>query len=135
MEKINKNNIFVINTNSMKYLTNYIKQNELEKIFICFPDPNFKKSHFKRRLVNKGFLSEYAYVLKNFGRVYFVTDVEEYFLAARETFLEHSLFRRVEGEEGDPFFGVIFEGTEEGQRVSRNGGRKFGFVFECVKEF
>ena len=119
----------------MKYLTNYIKQNYLEKIFICFPDPNFKKSHNKRRLINNGFLSEYAYVLKNSGRIYFITDIEEYFFYALNKFEKHSLFKKIDKNilEKDEFYPLIFDSTEEGQKVSKNKGGKFSFVYECVK--
>jgi tRNA (guanine-N7-)-methyltransferase len=44
-------NIAVIRTNSMKLLPNYIPRGQLMKLFFCFPDPNFKKSKFKRRIV------------------------------------------------------------------------------------
>lgn len=44
-------NISVVKTNAMKYLPNYIKKHQLEKIFICFPDPHFKKRNWRRRIV------------------------------------------------------------------------------------
>lgn len=44
-------NISVVKTNAMKYLPNYIAKHQLEKIFICFPDPHFKKRNWRRRIV------------------------------------------------------------------------------------
>jgi tRNA (guanine-N7-)-methyltransferase len=57
------NNIAVIRTNTQKYLANYIGKGTLKKIFICFPDPNFKTNKHDRRIINFGFLSDYAYCL------------------------------------------------------------------------
>ena len=46
------NNISILRTNTQRHLTNYIPESSLEKIFICFPDPNFKKGKHNRRIVN-----------------------------------------------------------------------------------
>lgn len=70
-------NVSVIRTNAMRHLPQYFQKGTLEKIFICFPDPHFKKKNFRRRIVNPGLLSEYAYLLKQHGRLYCITDVEE----------------------------------------------------------
>lgn len=44
-------NISVLRTNAMKHLPNYIQRAQLQKLFFCFPDPQFKKSKVKRRIV------------------------------------------------------------------------------------
>ena len=44
-------NIAVLRTNAMKHLPNYIPRGQLLKLFFCFPDPQFKKSKVKRRIV------------------------------------------------------------------------------------
>lgn len=49
-------NAGVIRTNAMKLLLNYFRKAEIEAIFFCFPDPHFKKSNFRRRII-KYFLS------------------------------------------------------------------------------
>ncbi len=69
--------ISVVRANSMRHLCNYFTKGSISKIFICFPDPHFKTKNFKRRIINIGFLSEYAYLLKPKGRIYCITDVEE----------------------------------------------------------
>ena len=38
-------------TNCMKYLPNYFEKGQLQKIFICFPDPHFKAKNHRRRIV------------------------------------------------------------------------------------
>jgi tRNA (guanine-N7-)-methyltransferase len=44
-------NISVVKTNAMKYLPNYFAKGQLKKIFFLFPDPHFKKSNHKRRII------------------------------------------------------------------------------------
>lgn len=60
------NNVAVIRTNAMKYLPNYFAKgqvqsifffqsnsyhHQLKKIFFLFPDPHFKKSNHRRRII------------------------------------------------------------------------------------
>lgn len=58
-------NIACIRTNAMKYLPNYFKKGQLEKMFFLYPDPHFKRSKHKWRIINQALLSEYAYVLQS----------------------------------------------------------------------
>lgn len=58
------NNVACLRTNSMKYLTNYFHKAQLSKMFFLYPDPHFKKSKHKWRIINPSLLSEYAYVLR-----------------------------------------------------------------------
>jgi tRNA (guanine-N7-)-methyltransferase len=69
--------ISVVRTNTMRHLCQYFPKGSLEKIFICFPDPHFKAKNYRRRIVNTGYLSEYAYLLKPGARLYCITDVLE----------------------------------------------------------
>lgn len=57
------NNIACLRTNSMKYLTNYFHKGQLSKMFFLYPDPHFKRSKHKWRIISPSLLSEYAYVL------------------------------------------------------------------------
>lgn len=57
-------NIACIRSNSMKYLVNYFEKGQLSKMFFLYPDPHFKKSKHKWRIINPSSLSEYAYVLR-----------------------------------------------------------------------
>lgn len=128
-------NIAVFRTNSMRHLTNYVRESQLNKIFICFPDPHFKTHNHRRRIVNLGFLSEYAYVLRSGGKIYCITDVKELHEWHVKHLEAHSLFRAIPEEEfrQDPCFLAIWNKTEEGIKVERNEGDKFACVYECVK--
>ena len=44
-------NVSVLRTNAMKFMPNYFTKGQLTKMFVLFPDPHFKKSKHKRRLI------------------------------------------------------------------------------------
>lgn len=58
------NNIACVRSNAMKYLPNYFHKGQLTKMFFLYPDPHFKKSKHRWRIINQNLLAEYAYVLK-----------------------------------------------------------------------
>lgn len=45
------NNCSVIKTNALLFLPNFFAKNSLEKIFVLFPDPHFKKRKQKGRVI------------------------------------------------------------------------------------
>jgi tRNA G46 methylase TrmB len=57
----------------MRYLSNYFYKFQIDKIFICFPDPHFKAKNHRRRIISHELLSAYAYFVKPGGRLYTVT--------------------------------------------------------------
>jgi len=108
-------NLGVVRTNTMKTLHNYFAPNTVEKLFICFADPHFKKVNHRRRIINQNLLTDYAYILKNDGRIYQVTDVKDlYDWNCRHLDL-HPLFERIPEEElaGDPCIDAMRSGTDE----------------------
>lgn len=130
-------NIACIRSNAMKYLPCFFAKGQLEKMFFLFPDPHFKKSKHKWRIINDTLLAEYAYVLKEgTGRVYIATDVQDLFEWMVTHLTSHPLFSRLSEEEvgADPTSGLLFESTEEGQKVTRNGGSKWMAVFRRVSD-
>lgn len=44
-------NVMVCRVNVMKYLPNYFRKGQLEKMFFLFPDPQFKKRKHKARII------------------------------------------------------------------------------------
>lgn len=129
-------NVACLRGNAMKYLPNFFRKGQLSKMFFLFPDPHFKKSKHKWRIINETLLAEYAYVLRVGGRIYTVTDVEDLFDWEVYHLSSHPLFRRLsqEEQEEDPVVPKLFESSEEGQKVSRNQGRKWCAVFERVED-
>jgi len=118
------NNVSVIRTNAMKFLPNYFRKAQLEKMFFCFPDPHFKRKNFRRRIISDGLLTIYAYVMAPGGMLYHATDVKELHEWMDRCCQEHPLFEAVPAEEqaSDPCVAAVMNETEEAKRV-RNLGR------------
>ncbi|XP_070592135.1 tRNA (guanine-N(7)-)-methyltransferase isoform X2 [Erythrolamprus reginae] len=57
-------NISCIRSNAMKYLPNFFRKGQLLKMFFLFPDPHFKKTKHKWRIISSTLLAEYAYILR-----------------------------------------------------------------------
>jgi tRNA (guanine-N7-)-methyltransferase len=57
----------------------FFKENEIDEIWITFPDPFLKKSKSNRRLTSPAFLDRYRNILKNKGIVHLKTDSPELF--------------------------------------------------------
>jgi len=127
-------NVACLRTNAMKYLPNYFKKHQLSKMFFLYPDPHFKKSKHKWRIVNTNLLAEYAYVLKPGGLVYTITDVEDLHHWIVRHFVDHPLFEQVQPESltDDPVVPLLYESTEEGKKVTRNQGDKFLAIFKRI---
>lgn len=128
-------NIACIRSNAMKHLPNFFHKGQLAKMFFLFPDPHFKKTKHKWRIISSTLLAEYAYVLRVGGLVYTITDVEEVHEWMVGHFSGHPLFVQVPLEDlgGDPIMGHLGTSTEEGKKVQRNGGKTFPAVFRRIE--
>uniref|UniRef100_A0A8C7Z1Y2 tRNA (guanine-N(7)-)-methyltransferase n=1 Tax=Oryzias sinensis TaxID=183150 RepID=A0A8C7Z1Y2_9TELE len=129
-------NIACLRSNAMKYLPNFFFKGQLSKMFFLFPDPHFKKTKHKWRIISPTLLAEYAYTLGVGGLVYTITDVEEVHLWMVKHFTEHPLFARVTEEElvDDLIVSRLGTCTEEGKKVQRNGGKNFLAVFRRIDD-
>ncbi|XP_034101702.1 tRNA (guanine-N(7)-)-methyltransferase [Drosophila albomicans] len=124
-------NIACIRTNAMKYLPNYFKKGQLEKMFFLYPDPHFKRAKHKWRIINQALLSEYAYVLRSGGLVYTMTDVEDLHKWIVSHMTQHPLYERLSETEAneDPITPKLYQSSEEGAKVVRNKGDHFLAIF------
>ncbi|XP_051528341.1 tRNA (guanine-N(7)-)-methyltransferase isoform X1 [Myxocyprinus asiaticus] len=129
-------NIACLRSNAMKYLPNFFTKGQLSKMFFLFPDPHFKKTKHKWRIISPTLLAEYAYTLRVGGLVYTNTDVEEVHEWIVKHFRDHRLFTRVSEEElaEDIIISRLGTCTEEGKKVQRNGGKNFLAVFRRVED-
>jgi len=129
-------NIGILRSNAMKYLPNLFEAGQLTKMFFLFPDPHFKKAKHKWRIINSTLLAEYAYVLREGGRLYTITDVKDLYDWMVDNLTNHPLFRRLDEAEvsADNVVEKLYESSEEGQKVSRVQGEKWCAVFERVKD-
>ena len=126
--------ISVVHTNIMKYAPNYFTRGQLNKMFVLFPDPHFKKANHRRRVLATAFIPLYAYCLRVGGMLYTVTDVKELaeWMAARMG--ESALFELVRDDElkNDPCVNAMMNGTEEGKKVTRLSGNKYPAVWRRI---
>ena len=129
-------NIACLRANTMKFLPNFFRKAQLEKIFLCFPDPHFKARKHKARIVSPTLNSEYAYVMRDGGWVYTITDVEDLHMWMVRHFDRHESFERIgeEEAEGDECVKAMREETEEGKKVERVGGKKFLACWRRIKD-
>ncbi|XP_028928540.1 tRNA (guanine-N(7)-)-methyltransferase isoform X1 [Ornithorhynchus anatinus] len=127
-------NIACLRSNAMKHLPNFFRKGQLTKMFFLFPDPHFKRTKHKWRIISPTLLAEYAYVLALGGLVYTVTDVADLHSWICTHFEEHPLFERVPLEmlSDDPIVKRLDTSTEEGKKVGRTGGQTFPAVFRRV---
>jgi hypothetical protein len=133
-------NIGVVRTNTMKTIHNYFKKESVCILiyFIMIPY-SLKKcfsallilisrsrileeeslrnffSNFHSVLISTTLLSDYAYSMKQGGKLYVVTDVKDLFDWEVRHLEEHPLFERVSEEENakDPCIKHMSEGTDE----------------------
>jgi len=108
-------NLAVVRTNTMKTLQNYFLKASVNKLFICFADPHFKKVNHRRRIINQQLLTDYAYIVKPGGRIYQVTDVKDLHDWNDMHLAKHPMFEKLTDEEleGDPCIAAMREETDE----------------------
>lgn len=131
-------NVWCLRTNAMRYIPNYFLKGQLYRMFFLFPDPHFKKTKHKWRIINDALLAEYAYVCAVGAIIYIATDVRELYDWMSDHFTRHPLFELVGQEEmsRDKMIELITSSTEESKKVERNQGEKFYAAFrrvECKK--
>lgn len=129
-------NIAVLRTNAMKYLPNFFHKGQLLKMFFLFPDPHFKKTKHKWRIINQSLLAEYAYVLQEGGVVYTATDVEDLHHWMVQHLSKFPLFEPLTSEEKslDPIVPLLTESSEEGKKVARAGGTVYTACFRRIPD-
>ncbi|MDF1661433.1 MAG: tRNA (guanosine(46)-N7)-methyltransferase TrmB [Planctomycetota bacterium] len=71
-------NCHVLCCNANMSLRDLFGESSLDRAYVHFPDPWFKKRHHKRRLIKAPFLIDLAAVLKIGGEFHFATDYQEY---------------------------------------------------------
>lgn len=129
-------NVSVIRTNAMKHLPNYFTKGQLSKMFFLYPDPHFKKTKHKWRIISEGLLAEYAYVLRIDGLLYIATDVEELYHWMSTILNKHPLFEQLTDSmtTADPVFSLLDDTTEEGQKVARNLGHCYKACYKRIAD-
>ncbi|MFK7924682.1 MAG: tRNA (guanosine(46)-N7)-methyltransferase TrmB [Bacteroidia bacterium] len=74
----------------LKLLGESVGENEIDEIWITFPDPFPKNRQAKHRMVNPTFLVQYRSILKAGGKLHYKTDNRELFHYSLEVFVRES---------------------------------------------
>ena len=74
----NRNNAAFLRT-QIALLNNYFDENEVDEIWITFPDPQLRLSKAKKRLTHPHFLRLYQQILKKGGSIHLKTDSPDLF--------------------------------------------------------
>ncbi|KAK1383209.1 tRNA (guanine-N(7)-)-methyltransferase [Heracleum sosnowskyi] len=112
-------------------VTEYVKER-----IVALRKANPEKNH-RRRVISPRLLDEYAYALRVGGIIYTITDVEELGEWMNSCLKGHPLFEALTQEEldADPVVNLLSSATEEGQKVSRNGGQTFQAIYRRIIPF
>ena len=133
-DRINKDsldNCAIMKTNALLFLPNICHKLSIEKIFILFPDPHFKKRKQKGRVICKQMMHIYAYILRERGRLYISTDVIALFNDMKDVIKKSGLFKEIEDPE-DIYFERTLKETDEALRAGIKTGQIFACIFEKI---
>ena len=75
----------------IEFISNCFEKNEIDEIWLTFPDPQLKNRRRKKRLCSPEFLGLYQKFLKNEGIIHLKTDSPELYHYALAIALENSL--------------------------------------------
>lgn len=84
------NNVAFIRTR-IDFIDTCFSNNEVNEIWITFPDPQPQKSRIRNRLTNMIFIKRYKKILENNGIVNLKTDSEPFYDFTREVIAENKL--------------------------------------------
>ena len=117
MHRQNISNLFLVFGDGQPFTKYYVDKESIDEIFINFPDPWPKKKHAKNRIIQSEFLSDLSEILKEEGKVTFVTDNKPYLDEATSIFLndrsylptfEKPYYKNDWDEFGSSFFSSLF---------------------------
>ena len=131
-------NVAVLRSNCMRSLQQFFAKGQLTKVCFCFPDPHFQAHSHRRRVISRGLLATYAYILREGGLMYTVTDVIDLHEWHVRHIEEYALFERLppaeETPEHDPVVAAITRRTDESVKVAKVQGDVFVAVFRRVPD-
>ena len=93
-------NIRVVYGDANQLLPILFKNEELDSVYINFPDPWPKKRHFHRRLIKPGLVKLIANKVAPKGKVYIATDSHVYALEILDYFNSGSLLQNINPQTG-----------------------------------
>lgn len=117
------NNLWFQQSNVMKFGDCYFERGQLQKLVFSHPDPHWKKSNVRRRIIAPGLVQRYAHWLAPGGLLYTVSDVPELEDWMVKCLDESPQFERVTDEEylksQEWLLEIITSTSEDAQRAVR----------------
>jgi len=104
MLKRNDKNLYFLFGNAAKILNDINSEsliNNLKSISFNFPDPWFKKKHYKRRVIQPEFINILSKSMQKGSLIFIKTDVNDLFEYMNNTILNNFNFKRIEKEDFD----------------------------------
>jgi tRNA (guanine-N7-)-methyltransferase len=106
-----------------------LRPGALQMVTIQFPDPWFKKKHFKRRMVKTGLINDIAFHLAPGGKIFIQSDVENVFAEMVVFFAENPAFKQGDKKIEENIFPVK---TEREMAVEERGLPVYRAMFEKI---
>ena len=104
-------------------------------MFFCFAVPLFKRKNYRRRIISKGLLHIYSYLLRPGGILYTITDVEDLHLWTKFHCENHPCFEQITCTTilaEDSCIQLMQTETEESKKVDREGREKYIGLYKRV---
>jgi tRNA (guanine-N7-)-methyltransferase len=83
-------NVRLLKTDARTFLRDCVVGDSLQAVHVYFPDPWWKRRHWKRRVFTPEFAGQCERVLRRGGRLHVATDVAAYFDSIRELVAQHT---------------------------------------------
>ena len=79
LARAQRSNALLVHGDALRLFREYLPDASAAAVHVYFPDPWWKKRHWRRRVMQEPFLKDVERVLEPRGTLHFWTDVEEYF--------------------------------------------------------
>jgi tRNA (guanine-N7-)-methyltransferase len=115
-----RDNVRILCADAALIVSAFIRDDTVAAYHLYFPDPWWKRRHYKRRLVRTDFARHLLRTLEPGGAVHLATDVGDRFVAMRDEFSRLPFATRVEAEptpRGRPLTNFERKYRAEGRRL------------------
>lgn len=125
-------NLLIVCGDAVTFTKFYLQDQEIDRMFVNFPDPWPKGKHAKHRLFQRPFIEEMARVIKPSGEVMLVTDDADYSEQMVQEMTSSELFRSAFS---DPFYQTAWPGYGSSffEELWRQKGKEIRYLqFFCA---
>ena len=108
----------------------YFAENEVDEIWITFPDPQPQESREKKRLTYPGFLNKYKTFLKPGGKINLKTDNDGLYLYTAETVAELGLpcYKKTENLHNSEFYDEVLSIKTHYERIYLKHNKNINYI-------